>query len=76
VAWAFDACASAESTPAILEMLESHHRSLYAYRMNVTRYILWPVGILMLGLMVGFVAYAVFSPAVAIINVMALNVYP
>jgi type II secretory pathway component PulF len=76
VAWAFDACASAESTPAILEMLESHHRSLYAYRMNVTRYILWPVGILLLGLMVGFVAYSVFSPAVALINAMALNVYP
>lgn len=76
VAWAFDVGGGAENTPAILEMLESHYRSLYSYRANVTRYILWPVGILMLGLMVGFVAYAVFSPAVAVINAMALNVYP
>ncbi len=76
LAWAFDGGVNTGNTPAILEMLESHQRSLYSYRVNVTRYILWPVGILLLGLMVGFVAYAVFSPAVAIINVMALNVYP
>jgi type II secretory pathway component PulF len=74
LAWAFDG--GGGDTPAILEMLESHYRSLYLYRLNLTRYILWPVGILLLGLMVGFVAYAVFSPAVAIVNSMALNVYP
>jgi type II secretory pathway component PulF len=76
LAWAFDGGINAGNTPAILQMLESHHRALYSYRSNMTRYILWPVGILMLGLMVGFVAYAMFSPAVAVINLMALNVYP
>ena len=76
LAWAFDGGVNAGNTPAILEMLESYHRSLYLYRLNLTRYILWPVGILLLGLMVGFVAYAVFSPAVAVTNSMILNVYP
>lgn len=76
LAWAFDGGVGAGDTPAILEMLESYYRSLYLYRLNLTRYILWPVGILLLGLMVGFVAYAVFSPGVAIVNSMALNVYP
>ncbi len=76
LAWAFDGGVNASNTPAILEMLESHYRWSYMYRLNVTRFILWPTGIVLLGLMVGFVVYAVFSPAVAIINLMALNVYP
>jgi len=76
LAWAFDTGVNEGNTPGILDMLESHYRSLYGYRLNLMRHILWPVGILLLGLMVGFVVYGVFSPAVAIINLMALNVYP
>lgn len=76
LAWAFDGGADTGNTPVILEMLESHYRALYLYRLNLTRYISWPAGIFLLGLMVGFVAYAVYSPAVAVINTMALNVYP
>jgi len=76
LAWAFDADVNAGNTPEILEVLEAHHRSIYSYRLNVTRYILWPVGILLLGLMVGFIVYAIFSPAVEVIHLMSLNVYP
>ncbi|MEN6424390.1 MAG: type II secretion system F family protein [Phycisphaerales bacterium] len=76
LAWAFDSGADTANTPAILELLESHYRSSYVYRVNVTRYILWPAAIVLVGLMVGFVVYAIFSPTVAIINMMALNVYP
>ena len=60
----------------MLEMLESHYRTRYNYRLNMTRHIVWPVGIVLLGSMVGFVVYAIFSPMVSIINQMALNVYP
>jgi len=76
LAWAFDSGGGTANTPTILQMLESHYRTIYSYRLNLTRYILWPVGIVLLGLMVGFIVYAIFSPMVAIINLMALNVYP
>jgi len=76
VAWAFDAGVNASNTPAILEMLESHHRTSYLYRLNLTRYILWPAGMLLLGVMVGFVAFAFFSPVVAVISEIASQVYP
>jgi len=76
LAWAFDRDANPANAPAVLEMLESHYRASYTYRVNLTRFILWPVGIVLLGLMVAFVVYAVFSPGVAIINQLALNVYP
>ncbi len=76
VAWAFETRINAGNTPAILEMLESHHRAGYLYRLNLTRYILWPVGMLLLGVMVGFVAFAFFSPVVEVINQIASQVYP
>lgn len=76
LAWAFDAGVNAGNTPAILEVLENHHRCVYSYRLNVTRYILWPVGILLLGTMVGFIVFSIYSPGVAVIHSMAINVYP
>lgn len=76
LAWAFDAGGNAGDTPALLEVLENHYRSLYSYRLNVMRYVLWPVGILLLGGMVGFVVYSIFSPTVAVIHSMSLYVYP
>jgi type II secretory pathway component PulF len=76
LAWAFDGGANTGNTPAVLEMLESYYRSNYSYRVNLTRFVLWPCGIILLGAVVGFIVYAVFSPAVAVLREMARNVYP
>jgi type IV pilus assembly protein PilC len=76
LAWAFDGGADTGNTPAVLEMLESHYRSNYSYRVNLTRFILWPLGIIVLGATVGFIVYAVFSPTVAILSHLATEVYP
>jgi type II secretory pathway component PulF len=71
--WAFD---SSAETPAVLEMLESHYRSNYSYGVNLARFILWPLGIILLGATVGFVVFAFFSPLVATISELSTTVYP
>ncbi|OHB68774.1 MAG: hypothetical protein A2Y77_11295 [Planctomycetes bacterium RBG_13_62_9] len=76
LAWAFDSELNAANTPAILEMLESHYRAVYNYRVNLARYILWPLGIILLGVTVGFIIYAIFSPGVAVIRLFAGSIYP
>ena len=75
LAWAFDGTAE-PNTPAVLEMLESYYRSNYSYRVNLTRFILWPCGIILLGATVGFIVYAIFSPGVMVIRQLAESVYP
>lgn len=76
LAWAFNGGQETGNTPAVLEMLEAHYRSNYSYRVNLARFILWPVGIIMLGATVGFVVFAVFSSLVATLSQLAANVYP
>lgn len=76
LAWAFDGGADTGNTPAVLEMLEAHYRSNYSYRVNLARFILWPVGIIMLGASVGFVVFAIFSSLVATLSQIISNVYP
>ena len=76
LAWAFDGGADTGNTPAVLEMLEAHYRSNYSYRVNLARFVLWPVVIIMLGIAVGFVVFAVFSAVVAAVSQGAANVYP
>jgi type II secretory pathway component PulF len=76
LAWAFEGGADTGNTPAVLEMLEAHYRSNYSYRVNLARFILWPVGIIMLGIAVGFVVFAVFSCVVAALSQNIANVYP
>jgi len=66
---AFERQSNPESTLAILEMLESVYRSNYSYRVNLARFILLPCTTILLGAMVGFVAYSVFSAIVQIIVV-------
>jgi type II secretory pathway component PulF len=75
LAWAF-ASPNAGNTPAILETLESYYRSNYSYRVNLARFIFWPLCIIGLGLTVGFIVYAIFSPGVAVLREMCANVYP
>jgi type IV pilus assembly protein PilC len=76
LAWAFDDQVNQGNTLAILEMLESFYRSHYSYYVNLARFIMWPCIILLMGAMVGFVVYAIFSPLIAVIGHMADFVYP
>ncbi len=73
LAWAFD---SGADTPAVLDMLEAHYRWCDLYYLNVTRFILWPVVIVLVGLLVGFVILAVFLPMVQAITATAAYIYP
>jgi len=76
LAWAFDNSDHAGDAPALLEMLESYYRSNYSYRVNLTRFILWPCGIILLGLTVGFVVYATYAPMVVFLGYFAEQIYP
>lgn len=67
LAWAFDTRVNQGNTPAVLEMIKSFYRSNYSYRVNLARLVLWPSVTVAMACVVGFVAYAVFSPMVAII---------
>jgi type II secretory pathway component PulF len=76
IAWAFDEQVNQGNTLAVLEMLESFYRSNYSYRVNLARFIMWPCVSITMGVIVGFVVYAFFSPLVVIINQMTNLVYP
>jgi type II secretory pathway component PulF len=76
LAWAFDRNMGADHTPAVLEMLESFYRSNYSYRVNLARFILWPLVIIALGVTIGFVVFAIFTPGVAVIRSLAELIYP
>ncbi len=76
LAWAFDGGAETGNTPAVLEMLQVYYRSNYSYCVNLARFILWPIGIIMLGASVGFVVFSIFSVLVATLSQIAANVYP
>ena len=76
LAWAFDGGVETGNTPAVLEMLDAYYRSNYSYRVNLARFILWPVGIIMLGATVGFVVFAIFSALVSTLSQITANVYP
>lgn len=66
--WAFDEQVNQGNTPAILEMLESFYRSNYSYRVNLAKFIMEPCIIIVMGLTVGFVVFAIFAPLVKIIS--------
>jgi type II secretory pathway component PulF len=76
LAWAFDDKVNQANAPAILETLESFYRWNYSYRVNLARFIMWPCIVITIGLMVGFIAYAFFSPCMKIISVFSSAVYP
>ncbi|MDH4239230.1 MAG: type II secretion system F family protein [Phycisphaerae bacterium] len=76
LAWAFDEKVNQSNTLTVLETLESLYRSNYSYYANLVRFIMWPCIILIMGAMIGFVVYAIFSPLVAIIHHTADLVIP
>ena len=67
----FEQKSNPENTLSVLEMLESVYRSNYDYRVNLARFIILPCTTIMLGAVVGFVAYAVVAAMVEIITVVA-----
>jgi len=76
LAWAFDEQVNQGNTLSILETLESFYRSNYSYYVNLARFIMWPCVTLIMGLTVGFVLYAIFSPGIMVIRHMAELVTP
>jgi len=76
LAWAFDEQVNQSNTLSILETLESFYRSNYSYYVNLARFIMWPCVTLIMGVMVGFVVYAIFSPGIAVIKHLAEFVTP
>jgi type II secretory pathway component PulF len=76
LAWAFDEQVNQSNTLNVLETLESLYRSNYSYYANLVRFIMWPCVTLIMGAMVGFVIYAIFSPLVTIIHRIADLVIP
>ncbi len=76
LAWAFDEQVNQGNTLSILEALESFYRTNYSYYVNLARFIMWPCLTLIMGIIVGFVIYAIFSPAIAVIKSLAEAVYP
>jgi type II secretory pathway component PulF len=76
LAWAFDEQVNQGNTLTVLETLESLYRSNYDYYANLARFIMWPCVTLAMGVMVGFVIYALFSPSIAIINNLANQAMP
>jgi type IV pilus assembly protein PilC len=76
LAWVFDDQVNQSNTLEILETLESFYRSNYSYRVNLARFVLWPCVSILLGVIVGFVVYALFSPLIAIVQYTATQAYP
>lgn len=76
LAWAFDEQVNQGNTLAILETLEAFYRSNYSYCVNLARFIIWPCIILCMGILVGFVVFAIFSPSIAIINHLTTLIVP
>jgi type II secretory pathway component PulF len=76
LAWAFDEQVNQGNTLSILETLESFYRTNYSYYVNLARFIMWPCVTLVMGITVGFVLYAIFSPAIMVIHRMAELVTP
>ena len=76
LAWAFDEQVNQGNTLTILETLESLYRSNYDYYANLVRFIMWPFLTLGMGVMVGFVIYAMFTPSIVIIKNLTNQVMP
>jgi len=74
--WAFDSQVNQGNTPAILEMLEDFYRQNYSYMIALARYIAGPCIVLLMGIVVGTVVYALFLPIVELIEQNCISVVP
>jgi len=76
MAWVFADVHNNSNTLDILETLEESYRWGYNRAATLARFIIGPCQTICLGLMVGFIAYAMFSPIIAIIYDTARSVMP
>jgi type II secretory pathway component PulF len=76
MAWAFADVNNHRNMLDILETLETSYRWGYSRAATLARYIIGPCETLCLGLMVGFIVYAVFAALVAIIYATANSIVP
>jgi type II secretory pathway component PulF len=76
MAWAFADISNHRNTIGILESLELAYRWGYNRAAALARFIIGPCETICLGLMVGFIVYAVFAPIVAIIYALTPTVVP
>jgi type IV pilus assembly protein PilC len=76
MAWAFADVHNNRNTLDILETLETSYRWGYNRAATLARFIIGPCQTICLGLMVGFIAYAMFSPIILIIYDTARSITP
>lgn len=76
IAWALDPDTNAGNTLEILETVESFYRNNYSYGVNLAKFILWPCVTVLLGVIVGFVVYAIFAPLVKVVTIYSSMVMP
>jgi type II secretory pathway component PulF len=76
MAWAFADVHNHRNTLDILETLETSYRWGYSRAAALARFIIGPCETICLGLMVGFIAYAMFSPLIAIVYATANSITP
>ncbi|OQY06537.1 MAG: hypothetical protein B6I25_03775 [Planctomycetales bacterium 4572_13] len=76
LSWAFDEKINKGNTPQILEGLEEVYRHQYNYRKNVLNAVSWPLVILCLGLLVGYIVYAMFIAIISITTVTLQSTIP
>jgi type II secretory pathway component PulF len=76
MAWAFTDMQNHSNTLDVLETLESSYRWGYSRAAALARFIIGPCETLCLGLMVGFITYAIFTSLVAVIYAAADLVVP
>jgi len=67
ITWAFCEIDNHRNTLEILDTLETSYRWAYSRAASLARFIIGPCETVTLGLIVGFVMYAIFAPMVAII---------
>ncbi|GEM_PF-371871 len=76
MAWAFADVHNHRNTLDILETLEASYRWGYSRAASLARFIIGPLQTIFLGLMVGFIVYAMFSPIILIIYDTARSIMP
>jgi type II secretory pathway component PulF len=76
LAWAFDAEANPANAPDALDLVARLCRGVNSVRRQVLAAAIAPLTTILLGLMVGFIVFAVFLPLVHIVRVACEGVYP
>ncbi|MCF7957605.1 MAG: type II secretion system F family protein [Phycisphaerae bacterium] len=76
IAWAMDSHVHQENVPRALGSLEEFYRANNNYFVNIARQILWPILIIFMGAIVGFIVYAFFTPMVSLLEHLMADMMP